>query len=137
MSQSTFHFPGGAANLLKQIITGTGITTISLGSDPGRAISWFRVNEYAGGTPTLTVEIYDGTNRFYLGSNSFTWNAKAMTALQSLLFDEGYPLPQGSSLRITSNVANNVLVYGSYVGRQPSQAWQPTGNAAPAAPRAA
>lgn len=121
---SVFQFPGGAANHIKQIITGTSPTVIILGQGVGQYnIAWFRCNEYAGGTPNLTVEIYDGAVSYYLGSGGFTWVAKALTAKQSVLFDDGYVIPNGSSLRITSSVGNNVMVTGVYIGKQSTQNW--------------
>lgn len=121
---SIFQFPGGAANVINQIITGTGVTEILLGQGNGQFnIAWFRCNEYAGGIATLTVEIWDGTTSYFLGSGGFTWNAKALTAKQSVLFDDGYVIPNGSKLRVTSSIANNVLVSGVYVGKQTSAVW--------------
>lgn len=123
---SLFSFPGGSANPIRQIITGTGVTVISLGTAVrNHNVALFRVSEYAGGTPNLTVEIYDGTTSYFLGSGGFTWNVKALTALQSLLFDDGYAVPAGSSLRITCSVANSVVVTGLVVGAQKSTGWQP------------
>jgi hypothetical protein len=128
---NTFHFPGGPANPIRQIITGTSATVINIGASgaEGRQIVYFRCSEYAGGTPNLTVEIFDGTTSYYLGSNSFTWKAKAVTALQSLLFDDGYVIPQGSSLRVTASVGSQILVTGIYVGRQRDQSWRPLSGA--------
>lgn len=124
-----FTFPGGSANFIKQNISGTTATQIVLGQGNGQFnVVWFRCNEYAGLTPTLTVEIYDVANAvsYYLGSNSFTWKAKAMTALQSLLFDDGIVIPTGHQLRVTASSANSVMVTGLYVGKQTAAAaWTP------------
>jgi hypothetical protein len=123
---SVFQFPGGAANSIKQIITGTTPTVIVLGLNAGQYnIAWFRCNEYAGGVANLTVEIYDGTNSHFLGSGGFTWNAKALTAKQSVLFDDGYVIPNGSSLRVTASIGSNVMVTGVYVGKQATSNWRP------------
>jgi len=124
-----FTFPGGSANFIKQNISGTSATQIVLGQGNGQFnVVWFRCNEYAGLTPDLTVEIYDIANAvsYYLGSASFTWKAKAMTALQSLLFDDGIVIPTGHQLRVTSSIGNSVMVTGLYVGKQTSpQNWAP------------
>jgi hypothetical protein len=125
---SIFQFPGGAANSIRQIITATTPTIITLGTGPQANqgqynIAWFRCSEYAGGTPTLTVEIYDGTTSFYQGSGGFTWIAKALTAKQSVLFDDGYVVPNGSTLRITASVGSQVLVTGVYIGKQQPGQW--------------
>lgn len=122
---SVFQFPGGASNPLKQIITLTTPTIITLGTgsqaNKGQYnIAWFRINEYAGGTPNLTVEIFDTNTSlsYYLGSGGFTWKTKPLTALQSVLFDDGYAVGQGSVLRITCSVGSSVLITGIYVGKQ-------------------
>ncbi len=128
---SPFIFEGGPANPFRQIISGTGITTITLGGTTRNYIvPLFRVSEYAGGVANLTVELYDGTNRIYLGSGGFTWNAKALTAYQSLLFDDGYAVSSTWSLRITASIANNVLVEGLVVGGQRTAPWAPPGDSA-------
>src|SRR6185295_9508757 len=124
-----FQVQGFAANPIKQIITGTGATVITLGTLKTAAIPFFRVSEYAGGTPNLTVEIFNSNTSvsYYLGSNSFTWKAKALTALQSLVFDDGYDLDLGDQLRITCSAGNSVLVTGMYFGKQNAPAWTPIG----------
>lgn len=131
---SPFMFPGGSSNLVRQNLSTTAATIITFGqSGTGQGqfnIVWLRCNEYAGGTPNLTVEIYDvaNTTSYYLGSGSFTWKAKAMTALQSVLFDDGIVVPNGHQLRVTASVANQVMVTGVYVGKQTTpQNWVPTG----------
>lgn len=129
---SPFTFPGGAPNFFKQKISVTTPTIITFGqSGTGQGqfnIVWLRCNEYAGGTPNLTVEVFDVANvvSYYLGSGGFTWNAKGLTTLQSVLFDDGIPVPNGHQLRVTASVANNVIVTGAYVSRQTSpQGWAP------------
>lgn len=129
---SIFAFPGGAANLIKQVITGTSATIITLGTgaqaNQGQYnIAWFRINEYGGATPTITVEVYDtnSSTSYYLGSGGFTWKAKAMTALQSLFFDDGYAIPQGSVLRVTSSAGSTIQVTGVYIGKQQAAQWAP------------
>lgn len=124
-----YQVQGFAANPIKQIITGTGATVITIGTLKTATIPFFRVSEYAGGTANLTVEIYNSntTTSYYLGSNSFTWNVKALTAKQSLLFDDGYDLDLGDQLRITCSVGSNVLVTGMYFGKQNAPAWTPIG----------
>lgn len=132
---SPFQFIGGSPNFFKQKITVTTPTIITLGqSGTGQGqynVVWLRCNEYAGSAVNnLTVEVYDvaGTVSYYLGTNSFTWNAKTLTALQSVLFDDGIPVPNGHQLRVTCSVANSVMVMGSYVSKQTSpQSWSPVG----------
>lgn len=125
---SVFQFPGGSANLIKQVISGTSPTVLMLGQGNGQfQVAWFRCNEYAGQTPNLTVELYDVANAvsYYLGSGGSTWKAKALTALQSVLFDDGYVIPTGWQLRITASAGNEVQVTGIYVGKQVTANWTP------------
>lgn len=128
-----FQVQGYAVNPIKQIITGTSATIITLGSLKTATIPFIRVSEYAGGTANLTVEIFNSNDskRYYLGSNSFTWNVKALTAYQSLLFDDGYDLDLGDQLRVTCSVGSNVLVTGFYFGKQNTVPWNPQGKGGP------
>lgn len=124
-----FTVQGYALNPIKQIISATSATVIATGSLKTVSIPFFRISEYAGGTPNLTVEIFNTVTsaRYYLGASSFTWNTKAVTALQSLLFDDGYDLDLNDQLRVTCSVANNVLVTGNYFGKQNTVPWSPLG----------
>lgn len=126
---SLFQIQGFAANPIKQIITGTSATVVTFGVLKTVSIPYFRISEYAGGTASLTVEIFNSNTsaRYYLGSNSFTWNVKALTAYQSLLFDDGYDLDLGDQLRVTCSVGSNVLVTGFYFGKQNAPFWTPIG----------
>ena len=80
-------------------------------------VPWFEVNEINGGTHNLTVDIYDGTNAVYVGSDGgLTWNAKAVTAKTAYLFTQGLVIPKGSLLRVTSSDASGYFhVHGVYV----------------------
>lgn len=122
-----FQVQGYAANPIKQNISTTGVTQITTGGLKTVTIPFFRVSEYGGNTPALTVEIYNGTTSYYLGSNAFTWKAKPLTALQSLLFDDGYDLDLNDQLRITCGTGNSVLVTGLYFGKQNTVPWTPLG----------
>lgn len=127
---SAFAFQGSASNLLFKVLTTTSPTIIPPTDQTGQYnLVWFRCNEYAGGTANLTVELYDvaNTTSYYLGSGGFTWNAKALTAKQSVFFDDGYAIPNNWQLRVTASVANNVQITGLYVGKQAGTQWRPTG----------
>lgn len=103
---SVFHLTEGSAQAILSKITGNSVTTVIDGSTGTIYIAWFRVSENAGSTPNLTVEIYDGTTSYYLGdAGGSTWVTKAVTAKQSLAFTDGYVIPYGSKLRITSSDA--------------------------------
>lgn len=98
------------ANKLIEIskrVTANTATTIVDASNETRFVAWFQVNEHNGGTHNLTVDIYDGTNAVYVGDDSgATWNAKAVTAKASYKFTQGYVIPKGSKLRVTSSDAS-------------------------------
>ena len=89
-------------------LTDTSATTIvdaaSTGGDSVLFIPWFEVNEVGGGTQNLTVDIYDGTKATILSDDAGTvWNAKAVTASTGYKFTQGYLVPVGSKLRVTSS----------------------------------
>lgn len=95
---------GGLEEIAFKIANST-VTDIVDGSTEAWYVPWLQVNENAGGTPALTVDLYDGTTAYYIGTSSFTWNAKAMTAAQSLTFSEGIVVPIGWKLRVKSGDA--------------------------------
>lgn len=109
---SPFVFIGGnGVSLTKRITSNAATVVFDPTSASGKGvvrIDKFRVSETNGGTQNLTVALYDvaGTTYYYLGSGGFTWKAKAVTAYQSLLFDDGYVIPQGWQLRIQSSDAS-------------------------------
>jgi len=117
---SVFYYEGHAVVSLVTRVTSNAVTTIldasSAGQDSVIIVPWFQINEYNGGTHSLTVDIYDGTNADYLGDdNGATWNAKAVSAKASYRFSQGLMIPKGSKLRITSSDANGYFkVIGVY-----------------------
>jgi len=84
-------------------LTTTGATDIVDGASC-RLITQLYVTEIAGGTPSLSVEIYDGTTSFYV------MRSKPMTARSVLTWDE-IPLNINQKLRVTASVANQVDVF--------------------------
>lgn len=117
---SIFQYEGRAILPLVTRITGNTATTIidasGSGFDAYIYVPWFQVNEHAGSTATLTVDIYDGTNTDYLGDDAgTTWNAKAVATYGSYRFTQGLVIPKGSKLRITSgDAAGKFKVIGTY-----------------------
>jgi hypothetical protein len=112
---------GRLVTLATKITTGT-VTTVVDATDPLKggqvAVPWFQVNENAGSTPNLTVELFDGTTSYYLGTGGVEWRAKAMSAGQSVTFSDGYIVPNGWRLRITSSdAAGKMDVIGMKTGR--------------------
>ena len=101
-----YQFPGGSASLVGFKITTTDPTAIAGSATEQTRVAWFQVTEIAGGTQTLTVELYDAntTTSYYLR------NALAMTAKGAYLFETGYPLGINQFLRVTTGSANQVDV---------------------------
>lgn len=114
---SVFQFISNAPLPIKVRITGNTATTIADATNNTIFVPWFQVNENAGSTASLTVDIYDGTNAVYVGSDGgLTWNAKAVTAKTAYLFTQGLVIPKGSLLRVTSSDASGYFhVHGVYV----------------------
>lgn len=100
---------GGVDEIIAEKISNATATDVVDGTDFPWYVQWFQVNENAGGTPSLTVEVYDGTTSYYLGSGGVTYKAKALTAGQSVDFDKGYLVPLGYKLRVTSSDAAGKL----------------------------
>lgn len=97
-------------------ITGNSATTVADGTNNTIYVLWFEVNENNGSTPNLTVDIYDGTNARYLGSDDgASFVARAVAAKSSQKFTQGYVIPKGSKLRVTSSDASGRFhVHGVY-----------------------
>jgi hypothetical protein len=94
------------ANTAKVIVDAT---------NSAQTVANFEVNENAGGTQNLTVEIYDGTNHHYLSDDTgTTWNARPVLAYKGYKFSGPYPIPLGSKLQITSSdAAGKFNVFGA------------------------
>lgn len=114
---SVFQFISNAPFPIKVRVTANTATTIVSAAGNTIFVPWFQVNENAGSTPNLTVDIYDGTNAVYVGSDGgVTWNAKAVAAYTSYFFTQGLVIPKGSLLRVTSSdAAGKFHVNGIYV----------------------
>lgn len=118
---SVFLFNDGRATNLAKKITGNTVVDLVDGTTGQVNVPWFRVSENNGSTPNLTVELYDvaNTTSYYLGdATGATWVAKAVTAKQSVAFTDGYVVPLGWKLRITSSdAAGKFDVTGMKIGR--------------------
>ena len=102
---------GGALLPKRTKLTTTAATTIyDPDRSPGLLLSIIAV-EIAGATPTLTLDIYDGTTTYYLQ------NAVAMTARQRLQIDILVPLKVGEELRATASAANQIDIHVTYSPR--------------------
>lgn len=103
-----FQFVGGAADKIRQKLTTTGATAVAGSADYMTSVVWFACTEITGGTPTLTIEVYDAstTTSYYLR------NAKAVTAKETVFFEAGIVLNPNEFLRITASAANQIDVVG-------------------------
>lgn len=103
---SVFRFDSVSALPIVVRVTSSTVTTIADATNQQVTVPWFEVNQTDGSTPNLTVDLYDGTNTTYVGDDlGSAWNAKAMTAKQSVKFTQGIVVPKGSKLRVTSSDA--------------------------------
>jgi hypothetical protein len=111
-----FIYPGGGVFPIAAKITGSSAVTIVDATDSIVIVPKLQVNENAGGTQTIKVEITDGTTHLYLGSGGSTWNAKAVTAYQSIEFADIH-IPKGWALKVTSSDASGKFdVLGTRTG---------------------
>jgi len=94
----------GGVEEIAQKITGNTVVNVVDGTDQAFLVPWIAVSENSGATPNLTVELYDGTTSYYLGSGGSTWVAKAVAAKQSVPFTDVL-VPSGWKLRVTSSDA--------------------------------
>lgn len=109
-----FVFQGGAADKIRQKLTTTAATVVAGSADYQTGVVWFECNEIAGGTPNLTVEIYNASTlvSYYLGISGVTYILKALTAKQSVFFEAGIVLEKNEFLRVTASAADQVDVVG-------------------------
>lgn len=102
---SLFQNDVGMAEEVAVKVSANTATTIVDGTDNAWLVPWVQVNENAGGTQNLTVDLYDGTTSFCLGAANAVWKAKAVTAALSLTFYD-IVVPAGWKLRVTSGDAS-------------------------------
>jgi hypothetical protein len=110
---SVFLFSSVSPLPINVAVTASTATTIvdatSTGEDAPVTVAWFSVNQTADTALNLTVDVYDGTNARYLGAMGSTWNAVQISGKVSVLFDDGYVIPKGSKLRVTSSNGSGLL----------------------------
>lgn len=103
-----FQLAGGAADKIRQKLTTTNPTVVAGSTTLQTAVVWFLCTETTGGTPNLSIEIYDAAT----ATSYYLRQAKAMTAKESFLFEAGIVLNPNEFLRITASAANQVDVVG-------------------------
>jgi len=106
----SFTLTGGSILTKATKLTTTSATVLYGGSGIKRTVILSVIaTEIAGATPTLTLELFDGTTSYYLR------NALAMTAKQTLIFNEPLALQSGWSLRATAGTANQIDCFVTYM----------------------
>ncbi len=101
------NFEGGVAGPRPVKLTTTSVTDIV--AETNRClIKKVYACEIAGGVAAFSLEVYDGTNSFYLT------RSKPMTARQTLEWED-IPLEAGWKLRATASIANNIDVFAVIV----------------------
>ena len=107
----TYTVQGGSLLPKRAKLTTTNATTILAPDKSGALLLSVIAVEIAGSTPTLTLDIYDGTTAYYLQ------NAVAMTARQRLVLDLLIPLKVGETLRATASAADQIDIQITYSPR--------------------
>jgi hypothetical protein len=99
-----FQIAGSAATTEGFKLTTTDPTVVAGSADERTEVLWLQCTEISGNTPALTIEVYDGTDSFYLRYQF------AMTAKERVLIDQGFALEKNQFLRVTAGAANQIDV---------------------------
>lgn len=101
---SLFNLPLGSVEEIAAKITNGTATIVVDGTDQAWYVPWLAIGENAGGTPNLTVDLYDGTTAYYQVAAGALWTAKQVTAKQGVIFYDLF-VPKTWVLRVTSSDA--------------------------------
>lgn len=93
----TFTLPVGAIITEKVKLTDDSATTLVEADKSRITILTIEATETQGGTPTLTLDVTDGTTTWFKRS------AAALTARQTVVYDTLFVLNNGETLRATSS----------------------------------
>ena len=104
----SFTLTGGSILTQATKLTTTSATALYTASKRTVILSIISV-EVAGATPTLTLDLYDGTTAYRLRT------ALAMTAKQTFIFNEPFALQSGWSLRATAGAADQIECFITYM----------------------
>lgn len=106
---SVFQLVGGAGDPFAAKLTDTNPLVIaeSLTGNSRVSVPWLACTEIAGSTPTLSIDILKPDSTVV-----YLRNAKAMTAKETVVFNEGILLLPGWKLRVTAGTANQIDVVG-------------------------
>jgi hypothetical protein len=106
---SLFSYPNGREAPIKEILPGSAQVLYTAG-DNGATIVGLRIAEVAAATPTVTLDVHDGSTAYELAhlrafTAKETWNAITLDGVPVVL------LP-GESLRATASAANQLHATG-------------------------
>ena len=111
---SLFSYPIGREAPISQKLTDDSYTTLVTAGDNGGTVLGLRVSEIAGSTPTIIIDVYDGTN-----SVVELCNGRAFTAREvwEPIRAEGVPvvLLPGHSLRAKASTGNQLHCTGVHI----------------------
>jgi hypothetical protein len=100
---------GGVEEIAVRVTNATAAVLVD-GTDQAWYVPWVQANENTGGgTPALTLDLFDGTTAYAIGGSNVSYVAKALTAGQSVLFDMGIFVPKGWKLRGKSGDAGGKI----------------------------
>jgi hypothetical protein len=105
----TYTIQGGNLQPAQVKLTTADPTVIVSGGQSGATVVGIYAAEIAGATPTLTLEKYDGTTRYFIRG------AKAMTAYEEYSRDVFIVLKPNESLRAEAGTANQIDVVAAYI----------------------
>lgn len=111
---SLFSYPIGREAPIYQQLTDTNYTTLITAGDNGASVVSLSVNEMAGGTPTIIIDVYDGaavvTRRAHLRPLAARESWQAVTL-------SGTPivLKPGYSLRAKASAGNVIDIDGVFI----------------------
>jgi hypothetical protein len=105
---SVFQTQAGILKTAKVLLNSTSAITIVSGGNTGCTVEYVRACEVAGATPTLILDIYNGTTAYKIRGTL------AMTANTPYTDRDVIQLEAGESLRATASAADQVHVTASY-----------------------
>lgn len=111
---SLFSYPIGREAPIYKQLTDTNYTDLVTAGDNGATVVALSVNEMAGGTPTITLDIYDGTAVVARRANLRPLGARECWEAVKL---DGVPivLKPGYVLRGKASAGNVIDIDGAYI----------------------
>jgi hypothetical protein len=110
---SLFSYPTGREAPIKKILDGTGAIELANGGDNGIAVIGLRIANVTTNTPTVTLDVYDGSTAYEIAhlrafSSKETWSAVTLDGIPIILLPD-------EILRATASAANELHVTGAIV----------------------